>query len=291
MSDTNKLLIVIAGFITFLILTTSIFVVTETQQILVLRFGNPQEVLQTPGLHFKLSMIDKLKVYEKRILNVDPPAEEVLLSDQKRIVVDTFARYRITDMLMFFQALGTESFAEQRLYTIINSATRSSLGRVPLADILSGKRNVLMKGILKDVNAQTERMGIKVVDVRIVRADLPDQVTQSTFARMRSEREREAREARAEGAQAGTEIKSKAEKERSVILAEARRDAQMLRGQGDNEAITIYSKAFNQDPKFFSFYRSLEAYRNSLADPETTLVLTPDNEFFKFMKGKLSPQQ
>jgi membrane protease subunit HflC len=290
MSDTSKLLIIVSAFVAFVILTTSIFVVTETQQVLVLRFGNPQEVIQSPGLHFKLSMIDKLKVYEKRILNVDPPAEEVLLSDQKRIVVDTFARYRIANMLMFFQALGTETFAEQRLYTIINSATRSSLGRVPLADILSEKRNVLMKNILKDVNAQTERMGIKVVDVRIVRADLPDQVTQSTFARMRSEREREAREARAEGAQAGTEIKSKAEKERSVILAEAQRDAQILRGRGDNEAITIYSKAFSQDPKFFSFYRSLEAYRNALSDPETTLVLTPDSEFFKFLKGTPSQQ-
>lgn len=290
MSDTVKFSLLVAGVLAFLLVLTSTFIVSETEQVLVLRFGNPKEEIKEPGLHFKLSIVDNAKVYEKRILNVDPPAEEVLLSDQKRLVVDTFARYRIVNMLMFFQTLGTESAAEQRLYTIINSAARSSLGRAPLSEILSDKRNVLMKNILKDVNTQTQRLGIQVVDVRIVRADLPDQVTQSTFARMRSEREREAREARAEGAQAATEIKSKAEKERSVIIAEAKRDAQVLRGQGDNEAITIYSKAFNQDPQFYAFYRSLEAYRNSLADPETTMVLSPDSEFFKYLKGKLPAQ-
>lgn len=288
MSDMKKILLSVFVALVFFGVVTSVFVVQETQQVLVLRLGKPQQGITTPGLHFKLSLIDNLKVYEKRILNVDPPAEEVLLSDQKRLVVDTFARYRITDMLMFFQALGTESFAEQRLYTIINSAARSSLGRVPLSAVLSEKRHDLMKAILSDVNAQTRRMGVEVVDVRIIRADLPDQVTQSTFARMRSEREREAREARAEGAQVATEIRSKAEKERSILLAEAQKEAQILRGQGDNEAITIYSKAFGQDPEFYAFYRSLEAYKSSLADPETTLVLTPDNDFFKFFRNKPS---
>ncbi len=290
MTDTTKIALLISAVVALILITSSAFIVSETEQVLVLRFGNPKEEINTPGLHFKLSIVDNIKVYEKRILNVDPPAEEVLLADQKRLVVDTFARYRIVNMLMFFQTLGTESAAEQRLYTIINSAARSSLGRAPLSEILSSKRNVLMKNILKSVNAETQRMGIQVVDVRIVRADLPDQVTQSTFARMRSEREREAREARAEGAQAATEIKSLAEKDRSVIIAEAKRDAQILRGQGDNEAITIYSKAFNQDPKFYAFYRSLEAYRNSLADPETTMVLSPDSAFFKYLKGA-SPSQ
>ena len=290
MTDTTKIALLISAVVALILITSSAFIVSETEQVLVLRFGNPKEEINTPGLHFKLSIVDNIKVYEKRILNVDPPAEEVLLADQKRLVVDTFARYRIVNMLMFFQTLGTELAAEQRLYTIINSAARSSLGRAPLSEILSSKRNVLMKNILKSVNAETQRMGIQVVDVRIVRADLPDQVTQSTFARMRSEREREAREARAEGAQAATEIKSLAEKDRSVIIAEAKRDAQILRGQGDNEAITIYSKAFNQDPKFYAFYRSLEAYRNSLADPETTMVLSPDSAFFKYLKGA-SPSQ
>jgi membrane protease subunit HflC len=290
MSDTRKFILLISGAVIFFLLMTSVFIVKENEQVLVLRFGNPQNSILKPGMHFKLSFIDNLKVYEKRILNVDPPAEQVLLADQKRLVVDTFARYRITNMLQFFQAVGTETAAEQRLYAIINSAARSSLGRATLADVLSAKRNTLMRNILKDVNAQTERMGIQVVDVRIVRAELPEQVTQSTFARMRSEREREAREARAEGAQLSTEIKSTAEKERSIILAEAQKDAQILRGKGDNEAITIYSKAFGQDPQFYAFYRSLEAYRASLSDPETTMVLTPDSEFFRFFKGKLPTQ-
>lgn len=287
MTDARKLTLIITAVAAFFLVMSSVFIVKEYEQVLVLRFGNPQEKIDTPGLHFKLSVLDNVKVYEKRILNVDPPAEQVLLSDQKRLVVDTFARYRITDMLLFFKTLGTESAAEQRLYTIINSAARSSLGRAPLKDVLSGKRDSLMKNILKDVNTETQRMGIQVVDVRIVRADLPEQVTQSTFARMRSEREREAREARAEGAQLATEIKSTAEKERSIIMAEAQKDAQIIRGKGDNESITIYSKAFSQDPQFYAFYRSLEAYKSSLADPETTLVLTPDNEFFKYFKGKL----
>ncbi len=290
MSDTRTFALLITGFLVFIVLITSVFIVQENEQVIVLRFGNPQEEVKEPGLHFKLSFIDKVQTYEKRILNVDPPAEQVLLADQKRLVIDTFARYKIVNMLKFFQALGTESAAEQRLYTIINSAVRQSLGRVSLASVLSGKRNDLMKTIIKDVNAEAERMGIQIVDVRIVRADLPDQVTQSTFARMRSEREREAREARAEGAQLSTEIKSTAEKERSIILAEAQKDAQILRGKGDNEAITIYSKAFNQDPQFYAFYRSLEAYKKSLADPETTLVLTPDSEFFKFFRNKLPAQ-
>lgn len=285
MSDTNKLVLLICGFLAFILLSTSVFTVSETEQVLVLRFGNPQETIKEPGIHFKLSLLDQLRIYEKRILNVDPPSEQVLLADQKRLVVDTFARYRIVDMLAFFQTLSTEAQAEQRLYTIINSAARSSLGRAPLADVLSGKRNELMKNILKDVNVQTQRMGIQVVDVRIVRADLPEQVTQSTFDRMRSEREREAKEARAEGAQLATEIRSKAEKDRTVIIAEAQKDAQLLRGQGDNEAITIYSKAFSQDAEFYAFYRSLEAYRNSLADPETTLMLTPDSSFLRYFKA------
>ncbi len=290
MSDTRKLALLISGFVVFLALITSVFIVQENEQVIVLRFGNPQAEVKEPGLHFKLSFIDKVQNYEKRILNVDPPAEQVLLADQKRLVVDTFARYKIVDMLKFFQALGTESAAEQRLYTIINSSVRQSLGRVSLAGVLSGKRNDLMKTIIKDVNSEAVRMGIQIVDVRIVRADLPDQVTQSTFARMRSEREREAREARAEGAQLSTEIKSTAEKERSIILAEAQKDAQILRGKGDNEAITIYSKAFSQDPEFYAFYRSLEAYKKSMSDPETTLILTPDSDFFRFFRNKLPAQ-
>ncbi len=284
MKDSTKVaLLAVAAFITFLFLT-SVFVVKETQQVMVVRFGNPVDQIKNPGLHFKASILDDARVFEKRILNVDPPAEEVLLTDQKRLVIDTFARYRITDMLMFFQTLSTETAGEQRLNTIINAAVRSNLGRVPLRDVLSEKRNLLMDTILKEVNAETKRLGVEVVDVRVVRADLPPQVTQSTFDRMQSEREREAKEARAEGEQIGLEIRSTSDKDRTILLSAAQRDAQILRGQGDSEAIAIYAKAFSQDPKFYKFYRSLEAYRKSLANADTTLVLTPDSDFFKTFK-------
>ncbi len=278
---------IIAGFAIFIALT-SIFIVNESQQVMVVRFGNPIAQIRQPGMHFKMSILDDARFFEKRILNVDPPAEEVLLSDQKRLVVDTFARYRITNMLMFFQTLNTETAGEQRLHTIINAAVRSRLGRVALQDVLSEKRNLLMNNILSDVNAETKRFGVEVVDVRIVRADLPAQVTQSTFDRMQSEREREAKEARAEGEQMGLEIRSKSDRDRTILLSEAQRDAQILRGQGDQEAIRIYAEAFSKDPKFYSFYRSLEAYRKSLANADKTLVLSPDSEFFKYFKNGLT---
>jgi modulator of FtsH protease HflC len=279
-TDRSKLFLAVSTALVLFLLLTSIFVVNETQQVMVIRFGNPVAQIREPGLHFKLPVIDNARVFEKRILNVDPPAEEVLLTDQKRLVVDTFARYRIRDMLMFFQTLNSETAGEARLNTIINAAVRSNLGRVPLRDVLSAKRNLLMSNILRDVNATTKRFGVEVVDVRIVRADLPPQVTQSTFDRMQSEREREAKEARAEGEQIGLEIRSQSDKQRTILLSEAQRDAQILRGEGDREAITVYARAFSRDPQFYKFYRSLEAYRKSLAQPDTTLLLSPDNNFF-----------
>jgi len=277
-------LVLVLGFI---IVSSSVFTVQENQQVLVMRFGNPKDQIADPGLHFKLSILDQTRVFEKRILNVDPPAEEVLLADQKRLVVDSFARYKIVDILKFFQTLNTESGAQTRLYTIINSAVRSSMGKATLQDILSVKRDDLMEDIQQTVNVEAKRFGIEVVDVRLVRADLPEQVTQATFERMRSEREREAKEARAEGEQLSLEIKSKADKERTILIAEAQRQAETLRGEGDKAAIEIYGKAFSQDPKFYAFYRSLEAYRKSLATGDTTLLLSPDSDFLRFFKEKL----
>jgi len=275
------------AFAGFILLSSSIFTVQESQQVLVMRFGNPKDQIAEPGIHFKLSVLDQTRVFEKRILNVDPPAEEVLLADQKRLLVDSFARYKIVDILKFFQTLNTESGAQTRLYTIINSAVRSAMGKATLQDILSKKRDTLMEDIQETVNVEAKRFGIEVVDVRIVRADLPEQVTQATFDRMRSERSREAQEARAEGEQLSLEIKSKADKERTILLAEAQRDAETLRGEGDKTAIEVYGKAFSQDPQFYAFYRSLEAYKKSLANSETTLLLAPDSDFLKYFKDKL----
>lgn len=287
MNDTKILIFAGAALLLFSLINSSIFTVTEGQQVMITRFGDPKDQITEPGLHFKLPMVDQTRFFEKRILNIDPPSEEVLLADQKRLVVDSFARYRITNMLAFFQTMNSETAAQQRLYTIINSALRSAMGKATLQNILSEKRDVLMETIQQSVNDETKRFGIEVVDVRIVRADLPEQVTQATFDRMRSEREREAREARAEGEQISIEIKSKADKDRTVLLAEAKRDSEILRGQGDSQAIEIYGKAFGQDPNFYAFYRSLQAYKTSLGKPDTTLLLSPESDFLKYFRDKL----
>lgn len=284
MSDGKILAFAVTALVAFVLITSSVFTVQENEQVLVMQFGKPKEQILDPGLHFKLSFIDQTRSFEKRILNVDPPAEEVLLADQKRLMVDSFARYKITDMLKFFQTLNTEGAAQQRLYTVINSALRSEMGKATLQDVLSVKRDRLMENIQDTVNVEAKRFGIQVVDVRIVRADLPEQVTQATFDRMKSEREREAQEARAQGEQLSLEIKSKADKDRTILLAEAQKDSQILRGEGDQAAIEIYGKAFNQDPEFYGFYRSLEAYRKSIANPETTLLIPQNSEFLKYFR-------
>lgn len=286
MQLSNKaLFLLISAVVALIVLSSSVFLVKETQQVLVLQFGDPRQEIITPGLHFKIPLVQNLKVFERRILNVDPPAEEVLLADQKRLVVDTFARYRISDMLKFYQTLNTEYAAVQRLQPIIISAMRSELGKESLPSLLSDKRAEMMQNIQDTVNEETGRFGLEIVDVRIVRADLPREVTQATYDRMRSEREREAKEARGEGEELSLQIRSKADKDRTILLSEAKRDAEILRGEGDKEAISIYAKAFNQDPKFYAFYRSLEAYKNSLAQDKTQIVLSPDSDFFQYMKN------
>ncbi len=288
MNEGKILILLTVILVAFVAIHSAFFVVREDQQAMVLRFGDPKRQITAPGLYFKLPLIDEARYFEKRILNVDPPAEEVLLADQKRLVVDSFARYRITNMLKFLQSMNSEDAAQQRLHTIINSALRSELGKTTLSNILSIKRDQVMEDIQKQVNQEAIRFGIEVVDVRIVRADLPEQVTQATFDRMRSEREREAKEARAEGEQLSIEIRSKADKERTILLAEAKRDAEILRGEGDGKAIDIYAEAFGQDPKFYAFYRSLEAYKKSIGSPGTTLILDPNSDFLKYFKNKLA---
>lgn len=284
MNHNNPYLIAALGFAGLLLfaLPSAVFTVNETQQALVLQFGEVRQQINKPGLAFKIPLIQESRFFDKRILNVDPPSEEVLLSDQKRLVVDAFARYRITDMLKFFQALKNEQMADGRLQNIINANLRNTLGKAPLTDVLSEKRASLMAEIQRAVNHDAERFGIQVVNVRIVRADLPAQTSEAIYARMRSEREQEAKQARAEGAEKAQKITADADKERRVMLADAERQAQVKRGEGDKAAITTYSAAFGRDPKFYAFYRSMQAYKNALADPETTLVLTPDNDFFRF---------
>jgi membrane protease subunit HflC len=262
--------------------SASLFTVNETQQALVLQFGEPRRVIQEPGLKAKVPFIQNVVVYDRRVLDLDPPVEQVILADQKRLDVDAFARWRITDPLRFNQSVGSEGILEQRLNTIVISALRRVLGNVTVLAILSDERAQVMADIRNQVNAEAQRFGIDVVDVRIRRADLPEETSQAIFARMRSEREREAAEFRAQGSEQSQQIKSRAERERTVILAEAQRDAQVLRGEGDNQAIRIMGDATGRDPNFYSFYRTLQAYRESLRNDDTTMVLSPDSDFFRY---------
>lgn len=276
----------ILGSVFFTVLAQSAFIVPETQQALVLQFGNPVEKYTTPGLKFKIPFIQQIKVFEKRVLDIDPPAEEVILADKKRLVVDTFARYKIDDMLEFHKALSTEQQAGSRLNNIINSTMRSVLGSVELSQVLSEKRQDLMKLIQTRVNENVNRFGIKIIDIRIIRADLPEQTSQAIYERMRTEREREAAEFRAQGQELAQTIKSTADKERTVIIAEAENKAQQIRGEGDATAIKIYADAFSKDKEFYSFYRTMEAYREGLKGEDTTIILSPENEFLKYMKDR-----
>ena len=260
----------------------SAFTVSEREQALVLQFGEFKRQVKDPGLHFKIPFVQNVVYYEDRILDLDPPVEPVLLADQKRLLIDTFARYRIEDPLTFFQAVTFETQAQQRLNNFVNAALRSTLGNTTLVDLLSDKRVDLMQTIRSKVQEEATDLGIQIIDVRIRRADLPDETSDSIYQRMQSERERETAEFRAQGDEQAQQIRSRADREVTVIAAEAQRDAEIIRGEGDQTAIKIYADAFNQDADFYAFYRSLEAYRRALADDNTTLLLSPDSDFFKF---------
>ncbi len=265
----------------------SFFSVHQTQYALVLQFGESKAVIDKPGLHMKLPFIQDVVYLDKRILPVDGAAAEVIASDQKRLVVDAFLRYRIVDPLLFYQAVRTQQTAEARLQTLLESNLRQSLGRVPLLSIVSEQRATLMAEATRLISDQAKGFGIEVVDVRIKRTDLPDSTSQSIYARMRAERDREAREARAQGAEQAIGIRSSADRERTILIAEAQRTSEILRGEGDALAIKVYADAFGRDIEFFTFYRSMQAYREALGVNGTTMVLAPDTEFFRYFRSML----
>ena len=283
----RKLLAILGGLIVVagIVASSALFTVHQTEQVLVLQFGEPRRVVNQPGLHVKLPFIQNLQRYELRVLDLDPPRQQVILVDQKRLDVDSYARFRITDPLLFYQSVGNEFGARQRLTAIINSALRRSLGNATLADILSVKREAIIDEMTVEVNKSVERLGLEIVDVRVRRADYPEQTSQAIYNRMRSEREREAKEARAEGFELAQQIRADADRQRVVIISNAQREAQITRGEGDAEAINIYSQAFGQDPQFFSFYRSMEAYRESLGQDGTTMVLSPNSDFMRYFNN------
>ena len=278
------------GFAALLIFTmmSALFTVNQTQQALVLQFGEPKRIIQDPGLAIKMPFIQDVEYYEKRVLSLIPQdAEEVILADQKRILVDAFARFRIANPLLFYQTVRNEFGARARLESIIDSSVRRVLGSETLASILTGKRNEINNNIRDEVEQSVTSLGIEIIDVRLRRADYPESTSQNIFNRMKSEREREAKEFRATGEEEAQKIRADAEKTRTVIVAEAAREAQENRGRGDSEAIDIYAESFGQDSEFFSFYRSMEAYQKSIGESQTSMVLAPDSEFFKFFKNKL----
>ncbi len=270
----------------------SIFIVKEVNQAIVLQFGDPKRILMQPGLNFKIPFIQNVVFLDKRILNLDAPPEEVIASDQKRLIVDAFARFQIVDPLKFYISVGNERVARSRLSTIINSRIRSVLGTQRLQTLLSEDRNKQMALIQEGVNAEAEKFGIKIVDVRIKRADLPQANSDAIFRRMQTEREREAKEFRARGAEMAVTITSTADKEVTVILADAQKKSEIMKGEGDGQRNKIFADAFGQDPEFFAFYRAMQAYEKALIGGETSLVLSPDSEFFKFFGNvKAKPSQ
>ena len=269
-------------------LMSALFTVNQTQQALVLQFGEPKRTIQTPGLAIKIPFIQDVEYYERRVLSLIPQdAEEVILADQKRVQVDAFARYRIADPLLFYQSVRNEFGARARLESIIDSSVRRVLGKETLASILTGERVAINGSIRDEVNASVTALGIEIIDVRLRRADYPEATSQNIFNRMKSEREREAREFRATGEEEAQKIRADAEKTRTVIIAEAQRQAQEVRGSGDSEAIRIYAESFGRDPEFFSFYRSMQAYREAMgAQSGTSMVISPNSSFFRFFNDK-----
>ena len=271
-------IIIVLGAVAFF----SIFIVKEINQAIVLQFGDPKRIISTPGINFKIPFIQNIVFLDKRILNLDAPPEEVIASDQKRLIVDAFARFQIVDPLKFYISVGNERVARSRLSTIINSRIRSVLGKQRLQTLLSADRTNQMALIQDGVNNEAEKFGIKIVDVRIKRADLPPANSEAIYRRMQTEREREAKEFRARGAEMAITITSTADKEVTVILAEAEKKSQIMKGEGDGQRNKIFADAFGRDPEFFSFYRAMQAYEKALIGGETSLILSPDSEFFKF---------
>ena len=271
-------LIIIIGFVVYL----SFFTVKEINQAIVLQFGDPKRVIAEPGLQVKIPFIQNVVFIDRRILSLDPQPEEVIASDQKRLIVDAYARFKIVDPLKFYISVGDERVARSRLATIINSRLRSVLGTQSLATLLSEDRAKQMAIIQEGVNAEAKKFGITIIDVRIKRADLPQANSEAIYKRMQTEREREAKEFRARGAEMAVTITSTADKEVTVLLANAKKLSEIMKGEGDGQRNKIFAEAFGKDPDFFSFYRAMQAYETALIGGETSLILSPDSDFFKF---------
>jgi membrane protease subunit HflC len=267
------------------VLFLSLYTVEQSEQALVVRLGKPVAVERNPGLHLKVPLIDSLLFYDTRLMPLEPPLEQIILGDQKRLEVQVYARYRIVDPLLFYQSVRTLEQSRSQLTQIVSSALRRSLGQVKLTALLSQERHDITNAVVAESEQRAKPLGIELSDVRIRRADLPTETSQAIYDRMKSERQRQAKELRAQGFEWAQQIQSKADRERTVILSEAQRQSLTTKGQGDAEANQIYAQAFSKDPKFYAFYRAMQTYRQSLADSNPTLVLTPGSEILKYLNN------
>jgi modulator of FtsH protease HflC len=274
----------IAAFVLLglIVLYGSVFTVHQTDQVIVVRLGEPIRVVTDPGLNFKIPLLESVISVEKRIVDLENPAQEVITSDQKRLVVDAFARYRINDALKFYQTIGVIEGANARLSTLLNSALRRVLGEATTTDVVRDKRAQLMSQVRTQLENEAQSFGVAVIDVRIRRADLPEQNRQAVYQRMQTERQREAAEFRAQGSQRSQEIRARADRDVTVLIAEAQSKGEQTRGEGDAERNRIYADAYGRDPDFFTFYRSMQAYESGLRSNDTRMVLKPDSDFFRY---------
>jgi membrane protease subunit HflC len=279
----------IAAFVLLglIVLYGSVFTVYQTDQVIVVRLGEPIRVVTDPGLNFKIPLLESVISVEKRIVDLENPAQEVITSDQKRLVVDAFARYRINDALKFYQTIGAIEGANARLSTLLNSALRRVLGEATTIDVVRNKREQLMSQVRMQLESEAQSFGVAVIDVRIRRADLPEQNSQAVYQRMQTERQREAAEFRAQGSQRSQEIRARADRDVTVLIAEAQSKGEQTRGEGDAERNRIYAEAYGRDPDFFTFYRSMQAYESGLRSNDTRMVLKPDSEFFRYFGDPL----
>ena len=281
--------IVPAIVVVIVFLFQSIIIVQEINQAIVLQFGDPKKIITKAGLNFKIPFIQNVVYLDKRVLNLDNPPEEVIASDQKRLIIDAITRFQIVDPLKFYISVGNERVARSRLSTIINSRIRGVLGTQELATLLSTDRTKQMAIIQNDVNEEAKSFGIRIIDVRIKRADLPPANSDAIYKRMQTERQREAKEFRAEGAEIAAKITSTADKDVTVLLANAKKQSEIMKGEGDGQRNKIFANAFGKDPQFFAFYRAMQSYETALIGGQTSLVLSPDSAFFKFFGKSFKP--
>ena len=279
--STSRISLLIVGLVAIIGYFT-LFTVIEIKNAIVLQFGDPKRVITSPGLNFKIPFIQNVIFIDNRILDIDAPAAEVIAADQKRLIVDAFVKFKIVDVLEFYKAFGNENVARSRISAVVNSRIRGVLGEEPLSAVLSDDRSKLMKQITSLVEAEVNNFGIEIVDVRIKRADLPEANSLAIFRRMQTEREREAKEFRAQGAEIAQRIRSTADKEVTIIKAQAEKQSNIVRGEGDGMANKVFAEAFGKDPEFFAFYRAMQAYAEGLKSSDTTMILSPDSEFFKY---------